>query len=175
MTANKSNSESLTRAAAEKIAAAGKETLETAVKTGSETAEKSYRSATAAGKEQIHLASDSYNRALSAGRDNLDAVSEAATAAVSGWEAYCEGLIDCTRTAAASHLDVMQRFFTVKTPQEFLDLQIESTKLAVSRAVDQSTRLNGIAADAMTRTLEPIKRRVDSTVEAFTRPVGASR
>ena len=51
-----------------------------------------------------------------------------------------------------------------------MDLQVEAANLAVNRAVAQSTKMNEIAAETMTKALEPIKGRIDSTVKAFVTP-----
>ncbi len=170
MTTTETHSGKVASETAEKIAAADKETLETVMKMGADATAESYKNATAFGKEQLHMARDSYSKATVYGKDNLDAMSESAAAVVAGWEAYYAGAVDYAKSAMAEHMDVVQRFLTVKTPQELMDLQVEATNLAVNRAVAQSTKMNAIAAETMTKALEPIKGRIDSTVEAFVTP-----
>ncbi len=175
MTSTPPNPETAASAAAEKLAAAGKETLEAVLKAGAETAETGCRNAAAAGQEHLDLARDVSRRAAAYGKDNLDALAESAAAVMSGWEACCAGLVDDARAAMAGHLDAMQRLGAARTPQEFLDVQIEAVNRSVTCALDQSTRLHRTAADTTARALDPVRRRVESAVETFVRPPAAAR
>lgn len=159
--------------AAEKIAVAGKETLETVMQMGADATAESCRTAAAFGKEQFDVARDTYDKAAACGKDNLNAMSESAAAVVAGWDAYCQGVVDYTTTAMAENMELMQRFLAAKTPQEFLDIQVESVNRSVNRVVAQSTKVNQIAADTVTKALEPVKTRIDDTVEVFVRPQAA--
>lgn len=160
-------------ASAEKMATAGKEAFETVMKMGADATAENYKNAAAFSKEQLDMTKKSYGKAAVYGKDNLEAMSEATAVMVAGWEAYYEGVVDYTKTAMAENMDLMQRFFTVKTPQEFMDLQVEATNKAVNRVVTQSTKMGTIAADTMTKAFEPIKDRIDTTVEAFVKPYAA--
>ncbi|MCE2474626.1 MAG: phasin family protein [Alphaproteobacteria bacterium] len=173
MTTTETHAKKVASETAEKIAAAGKETLETVMKMGADATAESYKNATAFGREHLHKTRDSYSKATVYGKDNLDAMSESAAAVVAGWEAYYAGVVDYTKSAMAEHMDMVQRYFTVKTPQELMDLQVEAANLAVNRAVAQSTKMNEIAAETMTKALEPIKGRIDSTVKSFVTPRAA--
>lgn len=159
--------------AAEKMAVAGKETLETVMQMGADATAEGCRTAAAFGKEQFDVARDTYDKAAVCGKDNLNAMSESTAAVVAGWDAYCQGVVDYTTMAMAENMELMQRFLAAKTPQEFLDIQVESVNKSVNRVVAQSTKVNQIAADTVTKALEPIKTRVDDTVEAFVRPQAA--
>ena len=156
--------------AAEKMAAAGKETLETVMKMGADASAENYKNAAAYSKEQIDMAKGGYDKAAVYGKENLEAVSEASTAVAAGFEAYYEDVASYTKTAMAENMEMMQRFFAVKTPQEFMDLQVEAANTAVNRVVSQSTKMNQIATDTVTKAFEPIKDRLDGTVEAFVKP-----
>ena len=173
MTATDATHKNAATETAEQIAAAGKETLETVMKMGTEATAEGYKNAAAFSKEQLQMARDSYGKATVYGKDNLDAMSESAAAVVAGWEAYYEGVVDYTKVAMAENMDMMQRFFSVKTPQEFMDLQIEATNKAVNRVVSQSTKMNQIAADTVTKAFEPIKGRIDSAVDVLVKPYAA--
>ncbi len=160
-------------ASAEKMAAAGKEAFETVMKMGADATAEGYKNAAVFSKEQLDMAKNSYGKAAVYGKDNLDAMSEATAAMVAGWEAYYENVVDYSKTAMTENMELMQRFFTVKTPQDLMDLQVEAANKAVNRVVTQSTKMSTIAADTMTKAFEPIKDRIDSTVEVFVKPYAA--
>ncbi len=152
---------------AEKVAAAGKQAVEAALKMGADVAAENCKNAAAFCKDQLHLVQERYNKAAVFGKDNLDAMTEAATALAAGWEAYLEGLVDYTKTAVVENVDLAQRYFAVRTPKDLMELQMETANKAVDRVVTQSTKMNKIATDTMTKAMEPIKGRIDGSVEAF--------
>ena len=92
MTTTETHAKKVASETAEKIAAAGKETLETVMKMGADATAESYKNATAFGREQLHMTRDSCSKATVYGKDNLDAMSESAAAVVAGWEAYYAGV-----------------------------------------------------------------------------------
>ena len=130
----------------ENIAAAGRETLETVVKMGTDATAEGYRNAAEFGNEQLDLAKSGYETAVAYGRDGLAAMSEAAVAAIEGWQSVNQGMIDYTRTATAENLDIAQRAFAVKTSQELVALQAEALNKSVGRVTAQSAEFNRIAA-----------------------------
>ena len=60
--------------------------------------------------------------------------------------------------------------FAVKSPQEFLDIQLEAADKSVTRVVSQTTKMNQIATESMTKACDPIKARMDEAMETFVRP-----
>ena len=156
--------------AMETMAGVGKETIETAMKVGVEAANEGYKNATAYSREQMEMAKTAYDRSLGYNKENLDAMSEASAVAMAGAEACLTEIADYTRTAMAENLDVMQRLFAVKTPQEFFEIQLEATNKTVNRAVAQTTKLNQIATDSLTKACAPIRARMDETMETFVKP-----
>ena len=164
------DAEQATAEAVETMASIGKETLDTVMKFGTEAAAEGYKNAAAYGQEQLDVTKTAYDKAIAYGKDNVDAMSEASTMAIAGAEACFTEVADYTRTAMAENLDLMQRMFAVKSPQEFLDIQLEATNKAVTRVVSQSTKMNQIATDSMTKACGPIKARMDEAMETFVKP-----
>ncbi|MDG2034092.1 MAG: phasin family protein [Rhodospirillales bacterium] len=154
----------------ETVTAVGKETVEAVIAMSTEVAQEGYSNASAYGKEQLVAAKNRYEKAASAGKENFDACTAASTAAFAGFEAFCGQMLNYTKRATAENTDIVQRFYAAKTPQEVVELQFEAVNNSVNRVVAQSTELNKITADAVTKTVEPLKTQFDSSVEAFSKP-----
>ena len=153
----------------ETVTAVGKETVEAVIAMSTEAAQEGYKSASSYGKEQLDAAKDGYEKAAAAGKENFDAYTAASAAALAGFEAFYGQMLDYTKRATAENTDIVQKFCAAKTPQEVVELQLEAVNNSVNRVVAQSTELNKITADAVTKTVEPLKTQFDSSVEAFAR------
>ncbi|GEM_PF-1611118 len=154
----------------ETLASVSQETLKTAMNMGAEAAAEGYKNAAAMGKEQMDVTKTSYDKLMTYGKDNLEAVSAASSAAVAGAEAYYEQVMSFSKESTTEGMDVLQKVFAAKTPQEFIDLQIEAVNKSLNQAIAQTTKLNKIATDTAVKTFEPVKSRVDGTVESFVKP-----
>lgn len=157
----------------ETIANVGKETVETVISMSSEAAAEGYKNASAYGKESMDAMKDGYDKMAASGKDNLDACTKAYGAAFAGFEAYYNQMLDYTKKAAAQNADIVEKFYAVKTPQDLLDVQFEAMNNAVNRVIAQTTELNKITTDTMSKAIAPIKAQVESSVEAFVKPYTA--
>lgn len=154
----------------ETINSVGQETLKNVMNIGADAAAEGYKNASAYGKEQMDVAKISYDKLMSYGKDNIEAVEAASSVAVAGAEAYYASMVDYTKKAAAENMDLLQKSFAVRNPQELMDLQVEAVNTSVNRVIAQTTRLNKIAADTAVKSFEPIKGRFDGAVESFVKP-----
>ncbi len=168
-----SNAQNAAAEAAETVANAGKETLETVIKLGADAATEGYRNAADYGRQQADMARSTCEKVLRYGRDNIDAVSEASALAIAGAEACLTEMADGARTAMAENLALMQRAFAVSSPREFLDIQIEAGNGTINRIIVQTTKINRIAADSVTKASTPLKARLDAAMESFVKPHAA--
>ncbi len=159
--------------AVETIASVGKETLETVVKIGADAATEGYRNAAAYGRDQADMAHSAYDKTMGYSRDNVDAMSEASALAIAGAEACLAEVADYTKTALAENLELMQRAIAVKSPLELFDIQIEACSRAGNRMITQTTKMNQIATESVTRACAPIKARMDKAMETFFKPYTA--
>ena len=159
--------------AVETVANVGRETLETAIRLGAEAATEGYRNAADYGTRQADMARSAYDKAVSHGRDNVDAMSEASALAFAGAEACLAEIADGARTAVAENLALMQRAFSVSSPRELLDIQIEAGNRSINRMIAQTTKINRIAADSATKASAPLKARLDAAMESFVKPYAA--
>ena len=155
----------------ETFASVGKEALESAVSMSAQAAAEGYQNAAQFGKEQLEAGKAGYEKAVVLGKGNLEAYSAASAAALSGFETYYEEIVDYTKKAVAQNVELMHRVYAVKTPQELLDLQFQAVNSLLDRSIAETTKLNKIAATAVTNAVEPLKARFEGNVDAFVKPL----
>jgi len=170
MNASKPKDKAVGLDAVEAMAAVGKETFESVMNMSTKAAADSYKNASALGKDHLNAAKAGYEKFAAFGKGNFEAVSVASNAALSGIEAYYEEVVDYTKKAAAQNVDLMQKFFAVKTPQEFVDVQSEALNYLVSTSISESTKLHKIAADTMTKFVAPLKARAEGNIDSYVKP-----
>lgn len=170
MNATKPKDKAVGLDAVEAMAAVGKETFESVISMSTKAASDGYKNASAFGKDQLDSAKAGYDKAAAFGKGNFEAVSVASTAALSGVEAYYEEVVDYAKTTAAQNVELMQKFFAVKTPQEFFDIQSEAMNLMVSRSISQTTKLSKMAGDTMTKFVTPLKARAEGNIDSYVKP-----
>ena len=117
-------------------------------------------------QEQVEMAK-------SVGTANLDALAEASALAIDGAQACIAEMADYARNSVARNFDLFERLSTVKTPQEFVAIQIEAGKDTVNRAVAQSTKINRIVSDSVVKASAPFNARANDAMEAMLKPYAA--
>ncbi len=170
MNATKPKDKAVGLDAVEAMAAVGKETFESVMSMSTKAASDGYKSATAFSKDQLDSAKAGYDKAAAFGKGNFEAVSVASTAALSGVEAYYEEVVDYTKKATALNVELMQKFFAVKTPQEFFDAQSEALNMMISGSISQGTKLSKMASDTMTKVVTPLKARAEGNMDSYVKP-----
>jgi len=133
-------------------------------------AAKDTRKAAADTAAQVHA---QVEMAKTVGTANLDALAEASAHAIEGAQACIAEMADYARTSVARNFDLMERLSAVKTPQEFMAIQIEAGKESVNRAVAQTTMINRIVSDSMIKASAPLSARANETVETVLKPYAA--
>lgn len=156
--------------AVEAMATVGKETFESVMSMSTKAASEGYKSASAFGKDQLDAAKSGYDKIAAFGKGNFEAVSASSTAALAGVEAYYEEVVDYAKTATAQNVDLMQKFFAVKTPQEFFDVHTEALNLMVSRSISEGTKFSKMASDTLAKTVAPLKARAEGNVDSYVKP-----
>jgi phasin family protein len=155
---------------AAEMASIGQETFETVVAMSAQAAAEGYKQAAQYGKDRLEATKTGYEKLATFGKGNLEAYSAASSAVLSGLETFYEEFVDYSKKAVAQNVDLMQRFTTAKTPQEMLELQFEAMNLMVNRSITETTKLNKIAADTVTKVAAPLKDRFEGNVEALVKP-----
>ena len=127
------------------------------------------RGAAAAGTAQLEAAQALRAKMGSGGSENvsaLSALSASSEAAIAGMETCMEKAIDCTRAATDAGIETVGRSLAARTPDEWLTVQIDSATRMMSLGLAQSAEFARIVTDTSTRCAEPLKARVESTVQA---------
>jgi phasin family protein len=81
-----------------------------------------------------------------------------------------EALGGGTRAQFAENAEYLRKLFAVRTPQDWMELQIQTATKTVERSVIQATRLGEIATETAQKGAQPLKARMEETAEAWTRP-----
>lgn len=156
---------------------AGKETFEQITKIGQDAAQKNMEQAMSVAKENVEKASQTlfkgYDQFNTLAQGNYDAVSKSFGIWTKGledvskaWAAYTQGTVDSTMTFGKQVLGA-------KSLNEVVDLQNTFTKSAFDTFVAESTKISEMSVKTASQAIEPIKARVDETVETLSRPIAA--
>lgn len=174
MSKQKTNSAQATSEAAaqtlDAVAAAGKETVETVVKVGTDAAARGYEKAFTMGQEQIDAAVKGYDQMTTAGRDNMDALVAAGSAASKGFEAINAEVVDYTKGTMAEHMETFSQVVAAKTPQDAFELQSAFAKSAFEAWVARSTKVSELGVKIASEAGAPVNARFHAAMESFVKP-----
>ena len=156
---------------------AGKETLEQMTKIGQDAAQKNMEQAMSMAKDNVEKASQTlfkgYEQANTLAQGNYEAVSKSFGIWSKGledvskaWAAYTQGTVDST-------MSFSKQVLGAKSLNEVVDLQNTFTKSAFDSFVAESTKISELSVKTASEAIEPIKARVDETVETLSRPIAA--
>jgi phasin family protein len=177
MTTKKTESAKLAFEGVEAVAAKQKETIEAAVKAGTEAMGKSYEQAYAATKEQIEKANElafkSYDEFADFGKENFEAVVTSSNILAKGAEVIGKEVAAFTQASVEAGMATATKMFTVKTPQELFDLQGKWAKQSFDTLLSETTKLQDMSMKVATESTAPINARVNATVEKMSKPIAA--
>lgn len=153
------------------------EAAETVVKAGTDAAKASYEQALQMTKEQVEKASQNffkgYGEFASLGKENLEAFVQSSTIAVKAAEIFGKEWMGIAQTAVEQNVAAFQSLVAAKTLKEVVDLQNSWAKKAFDTAVVEGTRLSEMSVKTANDAFEPIKARVNVSVEKLFKPVAA--
>lgn len=141
-----------TKTAGEKIN--GVETLETAIKTGSE-----------AFKTGFDRAVKNYDQFLGYGRDTVEAYMRAANAAGKGVETLHNEFYAFSKQSVEDSISATKALMGSKSVHEALELQSDFAKSAFDNYVSQVTKMGEIVSSTTKEAFEPLQGRVQAWVE----------
>jgi phasin family protein len=161
----------------ESVVEVGKQTVENALKFGTEVATKNYEKAIAATQEQFEKATSvafaSYDEMTSFGKENIDAVVKSSTMLVKGMETVGKEVASYGQVSIEKSVSNAQALFGAKTLREFLELQAEIAKSSFDAWVEESAKLGELGAKLANEAFEPIHEQVTVAVEKMMKPVAA--
>jgi len=141
-----------TKTAGEKI---GTETIETAIKTGSE-----------AFKTSFDKAVKNYDQFLGYGKDTVEAYMKAANAAGKGAETLHNELYAFSKQSVEDSISATKALMASKSVHEAFELQSDYAKSAFENYVSQVTKLGEIVSATAKETMEPLQGRIQAWVDA---------
>ena len=140
-----------------------KDTVETVVKAGTAAAKASYEQAVQLTKDQVEKASQNffkgYGELAALGKENLEAFVQSSQIVAKGAETFGKEWMGFAQSA------VEQNVAAAKTLKELVDLQNDWAKKVFDTAVAESAKLSEMGVKTANDAFEPIKTRVNVTVE----------
>lgn len=153
---------------------AGKETVESFMKVGTETASKQYEQAIALTKEQVEKASGSmfknYNELTELNKANLDAVMASSNTFAKGFEAISKEFFSFAQANVEQSLAATKKLLAAKNAQDLMDMQSEFARGQFDKALAESAKLTEMGVQVANEAFEPLQGRVHVTVEKLMKP-----
>ena len=160
--------------------AAGKETVETVVKVSTEAATKSVEKAVAVSQEQVAAAVKAgteafknYEEVIAFGKENVDAVVQANALFVKGVQSLNQEIFAIAQAALEENAELTKKVLGCKTVQEAVAIQSDVMKANYDKAVTESRKITDMTVKLAEDAAAPIAKRVNFTVEKFTKELAA--
>lgn len=153
----------------ESTAALGRDALEKTMRMTAEATVRACRGAAAAGAAQLEAAQALRAKAGGGGDrtgENVSALSASAEAAVAGLETCMERAIHYTCAAADVGLETAGRAMSARTLDEWITVQIDSAARMMNLGLAEAAEVARIVTDTSSRCADPIRARVEDTVQA---------
>jgi len=164
----------------EAAVAAGKETVETVVKAGTDAATKGVEKTVAMSQEQVAAAVKAgseafknYEEVVAFNKDNLDAVMKANAVFVKGLQDLNKEFFSMAQASLESNADVARKVFNCKSVEELVTLQNVLVTDSYSKVLDQGRKITDLSVKIAENASAPIASRVNATVDRFTKPLAA--
>ena len=160
--------------------AAGKETIETVVKAGAEAASKGVERAVAMSREHVTAAVKagteafkSYEDIVSFGKDNVDAVVKTNAILVKGLQDIHNVLFGIAQTQLEGQVAATKKLLGCKTFKDVMEAQADLARTSYAKALDDSRKITDLSVKLAEEATQPITKRVNVTVEKFSKPLAA--
>jgi len=151
--------------------AAGKETIENMTKTAQETGQKNFDQAVTVAKENMDKASAAavkgYDQFATYSQANYDAFSKSFGIMTKGVEDVTKAWFAFSQASVDASVDFSKKVMGAKSVNEVVDLQNDFAKTSFDSFVAESTKISELSVKTANEAIEPIKARVDETVETL--------
>ena len=153
---------------------AGRESIESFVKVGADTASKQYEQAVAMTQEQVEKASstlfENYNELTAQNQANFEALMAASNSFAKGFEALSKELMAYTQANMEQSMAASKKLFGAKTAQEFVDLQSEYTRGQIDQVLSESAKLTELGMQMTSEAFQPLQTRMYEAAEKMMKP-----
>ena len=151
------------------------ETVEAAMKTGTETAAKNYEQAVAFTKGNIEkantMAFKGYDEAAGFGRDTIDAFVASSNVVARGFEEISRHFAGYAQAMMEDNAAHAKRLFGARSLPEVMDLQAAWAKECFDDVVTESTKAQERSVKLFTEAAAPLNTRFNAAVEKFAKPL----
>lgn len=152
----------------------GRDTVESFMKVGADTASRQYEQAIAMTQEQVEKASstmfESYNELTAQNQANLEALMAASNSFAKGFEAISKQLMAYTQANVEQSMEASKKLFGAKTAQEFVDLQSEYTRGQIDQVLSESAKLTELGMQMTSEAFQPLQTRMYEAAEKMMKP-----
>ena len=155
----------------EDAVAAGKETIEQAMKASTE----GYEQAIAMGKEHVANTSNamfrSYDDIATLNKQNVEAAMKAGNIWAKGYENLGKAYFSYAQDAAERGTEAAKAMMTAKTMQDVIELQTDFAKQRFDHLVAEGTKMSEMSVKVTTEAMEPLQKQFDTTVLTLTKSI----
>ncbi|MHC8509338.1 MAG: phasin family protein [Rhodospirillales bacterium] len=177
--AKKTTAETVTETA-EAAMAAGQETVEAAVKAGTDAAAKGYEKAVAMSKEHVEAAVKAGTEAFKNGedltaynKDNLDAAMASGAVFAKGVQDMNKAFFALAQASMEDSAAATRRIMACKSLNDVFAVQSDLARTGYEKAVAESRRFSDMGVKLAEEAAAPVTQRVAVTVEKFAKPLAA--
>ncbi|HLS69383.1 MAG TPA: phasin family protein [Kiloniellales bacterium] len=147
----------------------GRESIESFVKAGADTASKQYEQAIAMTQEQVEKTSSTlfqnYNEMTAMNQANFEAFMAASNSFAKGFETISKELMAYTQNNMEQSLAASKKLLGAKTAQEFVDLQSDFTRTQLDQALAGSAKLTELTVQFANEAFQPLQARMQQSAE----------
>lgn len=149
----------------EKTANQAKAQVEQVFAMSKQTAEKAVETSKQAATQSAEAAFKGYEDLAVLGRDNLDALVRSNNAVAKGIEAIGKQVMAFAQSAMEENVAQARALVSVRDIQELVDLQNDFAKKRLEATIAESARLTELSTQVANEAFEPLRKRMDATVE----------
>ncbi|HLW26133.1 MAG TPA: phasin family protein [Kiloniellales bacterium] len=154
---------------------ASRETVESFVKVGAETASKQYEQAIAMTQEQVEKTSSTlfrnYNELTAVNQANIEALMAASNSFAKGFEAISKELLAYTQANMEQSMVASKKLLGAKSAQEFADLQSEYARVQIDQVLSGSAKLTELSLQVANEAFQPLQSRMHEAAEKMMKQV----
>lgn len=161
----------------EESVAAGKETVEAALKATQEVAQKGYDQAVVLMKENAEKAQKAiyggYDEYAMLGKANYDAYVTAMNVWSKGFETIGKELYAFGQESVETSVEVGKSAMSCKTVSDLLELQNDVTKKSYDKTLEELTKISELSVKTANEAMKPIQDSLTGTFEKLSKPIAA--
>ena len=153
---------------------AGKETVEQAMKAGTEAAQMGYAQAVQLTKDHVEKTSEAmfkgYDQMNTFGKENLEAVVASGSIYAKGVEHLSKEVFALAQSSFETTMNAAKAFMGVKSLREAVDLQSEISRSHFDRMMADSAKLAELSLKVANEAFQPIQARINVAMEKVMKP-----